>query len=103
MTTTNVPITEARDHLAEIVESVRSTHERVTLTKHGDPVAVLIAVDDLYSIEESLDILGEPGALEEILEAEADIEAGRTVSIEELRESVLKRMSAEEAAGLRGA
>ena len=99
MAATYMPISEVRDHLAAIVESVRTTHERVAVTRYGKPVAVLIAVDDLYSIEESLDILGEPGALEEILEAEASTE---TVSIEELRESVLKRMSAEEAADLRG-
>jgi len=91
MAVTYISISEARDHLAAIVESVRTTHERVALTKYGKPVAVLIAVDDLYSIEESLDILSVPGALEEILEAEADIDAGNTVSIDELRASIRAR------------
>ena len=91
MANTYISLSEARDHLAAIVESVRTTHERVALTKYGKPVAVLIAVDDLYSIEESLDILSVPGALEEILEAEADIDAGNTVSIDELRASIRAR------------
>jgi antitoxin YefM len=77
---------QAPDHLAEVVDSVQKTRERVTLTRDvGQSAAVLIAVDDLDSLLETLDILATPGALQEIREAEADIAAGRTVTLEELR------------------
>ena len=82
---TIMPMAQARDHLAEIVDSVQKTHDRVTLTRHGQPAAVLIAAADLDSLLETLDILSTPGALREIQEAEADLTAGRTATMQELR------------------
>lgn len=53
-----VAINEARSKLAELIDLVRSG-ERVTLEKHGKPVAVLIAVDDaelLARLEDEMDV-----------------------------------------------
>jgi prevent-host-death family protein len=80
-----VPVGDARDHFSELVAEVERTHERVTVTRHGRPVAVLLSPEDLESLEETLNILSQPGALEEIRESAADVAAGRTVSIEEVR------------------
>lgn len=74
---TAVPLGEARDRLSEYVSEVERTHERVTITRHGRPAAVLISADDLAGIEETLEILGTPGAAEAIAEGLADAEAGR--------------------------
>lgn len=38
-----------------------TTHERVTITRHGRPAAVLTSVDDLESIEETLFWQAQPG------------------------------------------
>jgi antitoxin YefM len=88
---TIMPMAQARDHLAEVVESVQKTHDRVTLTRHGQPAAVIIAVADLDSILETLDILSTPGALEAIREGEADVAAGRYVTMEDMRAAVRDR------------
>ena len=82
---------QARDHLAEVVESVQKTHDRVTLTRHGQPAAVIIAAADLDSILETLDILSTPGALEAIREGQADVAAGRYVTMEDMRAAVRDR------------
>ncbi len=82
---------QARDHFAEVVESVQKTHDRVTLTRHGQPAAVIIAAADLDSILETLDILSTPGALDAIREGEADSAAGRLVSMEDMRAAVRDR------------
>jgi antitoxin YefM len=82
---TTVPLGEARNRLSEYVADVERTHERMTITRHGHPAAVLISADDLASIEETLDILGTPGALEAIREGRADAAAGRFVANEEIR------------------
>jgi antitoxin YefM len=66
---------EARDHLADLVESVQKTYDRVTLTRHGQPAAVLIAAGDLESLLETLDVLSTPGAAEDIQEGLAEYEA----------------------------
>jgi len=71
-------------NLSTFVDQVEHEHERVTVTRNGRPAAVLISVDELESIEETLDILSTPGALEEIKQAQADIDAGNYVTGEEL-------------------
>ena len=74
---TAVPLGDARDRLSEYVSEVERTHQRVTITRHGHPAAVLISVDDLAAIEETLEILGTPGAVEAINEGLADAGVGR--------------------------
>jgi prevent-host-death family protein len=58
-----LPLADARNRLSELVADVEKTHARVTITRHGHPAAVLIAPDDLASMEETLDILSDPRAL----------------------------------------
>jgi antitoxin YefM len=79
------PVGDARDHFSELIGEVERTHERVTVTRHGRPVAVVLSPDDLESLEETLGILSQPGALAEIQESAEGIAAGRLVSIEEIR------------------
>ena len=74
---TAVPLGDARDRLSEYVSEVERTHQRVTITRHGHPAAVLISAGDLAAIEETLEILGTPGAAEAITEGLADAAAGR--------------------------
>lgn len=71
-------LADVRNRLSELVADVQRTHARVIVTKHGHPAAVLISPEDLASIEETLDILCTPGALDEIREAEAEIARGET-------------------------
>jgi prevent-host-death family protein len=82
---TTVPLSEARNRLSEYVADVERTHERVTISRHGQAAAVLISADDLASIEETLDILGTPGALEAIREGRAQAAAGQFVDNEEIK------------------
>lgn len=86
-----MPMAHARDHLAEVVESVQKTHERVTLTRHGRPAAVIIAAADLDAILETLDILSTPGALEAIRDGQADLAAGRDATMQDLWSAVRDR------------
>ncbi|MGH3617714.1 MAG: type II toxin-antitoxin system Phd/YefM family antitoxin, partial [Pseudonocardiaceae bacterium] len=81
-----ISLADARNRLSELVADVENTHARVTVTKHGHPAAVLISPDDLASLEETLDILSTPGALEEIREAEREIARGETFDERTVRE-----------------
>lgn len=67
---TMIPLTEAKAKLNELIEDAVTTHERVTITRHGRPAAVLISVEDLESMEETLFWQAQPGIHE-------DVEAGR--------------------------
>jgi len=44
---TTLPLGEVKRHLSELVGRVHDHHERVTVTVHGRPSAVLVAVEDL--------------------------------------------------------
>ena len=79
-----IPLSEAKDRLSELGKSVDSSHEIVTITRHGRPAAVLTSADDLDSLRETLYWLSQPGIRETLAEAAA-IESGDTVGSDELR------------------
>ena len=72
----HVPLGEVATRLAELVERVEHEHGRVVITADGRPAAVLISVDDLESLEETLEIMSDRELMAEIREAEREIEAG---------------------------
>lgn len=49
------PVSEARDHLDELVARAHHGHERVMLTENGEPAAVLISVDELDELQQAQD------------------------------------------------
>ena len=65
-----------KDQFSEFVDRVQREHERVTITKNGRPAAVLMSIDDLESLEETLSILSDPDAIEGIRQGEAALAAG---------------------------
>jgi antitoxin YefM len=80
-----LPLSEAKDKLSGLVEEAESTHEIITITRHGRPAAVLMAADDLESLHETLYWLSKPGIRDTIGEAEREYAAGETTSGEDLR------------------
>lgn len=63
---TTLPLTEAKTRLNELVESAVSTHERITITRHGKPAAVIIAVEDIQSMEETIYWQSQEGARKDV-------------------------------------
>jgi PHD/YefM family antitoxin component YafN of YafNO toxin-antitoxin module len=62
----------------------------------GHPEAVILSVSDLETLEETLDLLSTPGALDEIRAAEAEIARGEAVGADELRRLMEQRTRAEQ-------
>lgn len=80
-----VPLGNAKDHLSEYVAEVARTHERLTITRHGKPTAVLVSVDDIDGLEETLDILSTPGEYEAVQQGLAQADRGEYVDADELK------------------
>jgi antitoxin YefM len=80
-----LPLANVKAHLSEIVDQVESGHDRVILTRNGRAAAVILSPDDLEALEETLDLLSQPNALEEIRKAREELDAGRFVTGDELR------------------
>ncbi len=73
------PLRAVRDHLSELVDRVEQHHERVTITRNGRDVAVLVSAEDLAELEETLSVLSDPEALADIREADAAYARGDVV------------------------
>lgn len=80
-----VPLGEAKDKLSGLVEEAETTHEIITITRHGRAAAVLMSADDLESLHETLYWLSKPGIRESIAEAEREYADGQTTSGPDLR------------------
>lgn len=65
-----LPISEARDHLGEIVSKAEHAQERTVLTRHGRAVAAVVSIDDLRELEAAEDEADLAAAREALASAE---------------------------------
>lgn len=87
---TTLPLSEVKARLSEIAEEVVATHERVQITKNGRDYVVLLAAEDLESIEATLELLSDPEAQARIAGAERDIKQGNLLDEAAVRALVSK-------------
>jgi len=78
-------------HFSQVIDDVAGTHERVTVTKNGRPVAVILAVEDYESLMETLEILTDRQAVADIREAEQQMAKGEVYSEEQVRAALAAR------------
>ena len=77
----HVPLDEVKNRLSEVVDRLEREHGRVVITRHGHPAAVMLSLEDLESLEETLAVLSDPELMAAIREADADVAAGRTTRL----------------------
>ena len=80
---TTTSLANVKAHLSAIVDSVQDTHERVVITRNGEPAAVLVSPDDLAALEETVEILSSRALMTEFSQAREEIEPGQTVELTE--------------------
>lgn len=89
---TPVPLSEAKARLSELARRVRQQHERITLTRNGEPEAVLLSVDDLEGMEMTLEILGDTDSAQRISESLAGLGRGEAgVGLATVRADLTRR------------
>lgn len=86
-----VPLSEAKARLSEIADEVGRTHERVHITRNGREYVVLVAAEDLESIEATLELLADPQAQERIRSSEADLARGDVLDEQQVRALLNRR------------
>jgi antitoxin YefM len=86
-----LPLANVKAHLSELVDGVESGHDRVVLTRNGRPAAVLLSPADLETLEETLDLLSRPDAMEEIRRAREELDNGDYLTAADLRERFGRR------------
>lgn len=88
---TILPLSEVKSRLSEIADEVDRTHERVHVTRNGREYVVLLAADDLESLEATIELLGDEAAMQRVRKAEADIAAGRVITADNMSELMTRR------------
>jgi antitoxin YefM len=86
-----MPLADVKNRLSEVVDRLEREHGRIVITKHGHPAAVVISVDDLESLEETLDIMDSAALLADIRESLAELNT--TDAAELSKEEALRLIS----------
>ena len=86
-----LPLAEVKSHLSELVSRVNSHHERVTVTVHGRPSAVLLAVEDLEALEETIAVLSDGDTMRRLAESDRQLARGEGESEQQLAEAMRQR------------
>lgn len=84
-------LAETKAHLSQLVARVDQQHERVTVTVHGRPSAVLLSPDDLASLEETIAVLSEGDTLKQLAKSGAELARGEAESESDLAAAMRRR------------
>ena len=90
---TVLSLADVKVHLSELVGRVNAQHERISVTVHGKPSAVLIATEDLEALEESIAILSDPDTMQRLAASDAELAGGEGESEAELAQVMTERRS----------
>ncbi|WP_232236055.1 type II toxin-antitoxin system Phd/YefM family antitoxin [Nocardia sp. BMG51109] len=77
--------------LSEVVSRVHNQHERVTITVHGEPAAILIAPDDLEALEETIAVHTDNETVGRLVSSDAELARGELVTGDELAKAMAHR------------
>src|SRR6478752_1908394 len=91
-----LPLSEVKARLSEIAEEVAATHERVQITRNGREYVVLLAAEDLESIEATLELLSDPEAQDRIRRSQAEVTQGELLDEVAVRTLLASRRLADE-------
>jgi antitoxin YefM len=87
----SLPLADLRNRLSEVVDQIQREHDRVVITKHGRPAVVVMSVDDLESLEETLAVLSDPELLARVRSAGVEVERGEVDVLS--KDQLLARLS----------
>jgi antitoxin YefM len=87
-----LPLSDVKARLSEIAEEVARTHERVHITRNGREYVVLVAAEDLASIEATLELLADPAAQQRIAQSQQEIARGEGLSRDQVERMMAERV-----------
>lgn len=80
----NMTVSQARDNLYDLIEEAGSNSRRFVISHHGRPTAVVLSVDELEGLEETIDIMSNSKLMKDINQAKKDRNEGRVYTLEEV-------------------
>ena len=68
-----------RPELPRVMDRIDKKLDRYVITRRGEPVAVMMGIDDYEAVMETLDILNDPMTMKRLKTAESDVKKGLAV------------------------
>lgn len=81
--TDSLPLATVKDRFSELVDRVNREHGRVVVTRNGVPAVVLVSVDEMEGLEETLEIMSDPDLMASVHAADKEVTQGQAVAISE--------------------
>lgn len=78
-------ITEVRNNLPRFVDNAKKKLDEYVITVNGSPVAVLMSIDELDSLKETLEIMSNKKLMRSIRQAEKDVAEGNVHDWEDVK------------------
>lgn len=88
--TKTVPVKDLRRDLGPLLDEVSDRREHIVVTRHGRPTAVIIPHDEYTALEETADVLSDPGAMA-ALTAGLGADPADDVTLDELRTEIARK------------
>lgn len=86
-----LPLATVKAKLSEVVDRVEREQDRVTITRNGRPVAMILGIDDIEGLEETLEILSDKALMRRIRAGMAAAEKGDTIPFEDVKKRLKTR------------
>lgn len=74
-------LADVKNRLSEVVERLEREHGRVVITKHGRPAAVVLSIEDLDSLEETLEVLSSSALMDDVRAGVAELAKSKAVRL----------------------
>ncbi len=83
--TRTITLKALRPGLPRVADAIESKLDRYIVTRHGQPVMMLIHPEDYEGLLETIEILSERSAAKRIRRSWKEARGGKTISLEALR------------------
>ncbi len=86
--TQTLPISKAREELADLVENANKRLDEYVITVNGSPAAAIISAAEYESWKETEDILADKQLMKAIKQGEKEIEEGKVHDWDEVKKEL---------------
>ncbi|MBI3579187.1 MAG: type II toxin-antitoxin system Phd/YefM family antitoxin [Deltaproteobacteria bacterium] len=93
MSTTILPVSEAKQRFTELVKNTEQSFDRFLITKNGKEAAVVMSAQEYDSLLETLEILSNTKEVRALARGLAELEQNQTVDFKEYLERKQKKNS----------
>jgi PHD/YefM family antitoxin component YafN of YafNO toxin-antitoxin module len=88
--TRELNITEAREKLLSLADTLTSENSTAVIRKRGKPILAVLPYELYETLEETLEIMGDSELMEKLRQSIKEIAEGRYLTQEEVEKSILR-------------